>query len=74
MVTDQAATEAAGEGSYLQGCDPHGYLARRAPALLSSLSAMRLLSTSRKSRRLELKAMNFCPWKSTAKAHPKAVL
>lgn len=77
MFTDQAASETAGEGSYLHGFDPHWYLARRVPALVSSLNAMRLLSTSSKSRRLELKAANFCPWKPIAiqglfQAHPKS--
>lgn len=74
MFSDQAPSEAAGEGSYLQDFDPHWYLARRVPALVSSLTAMRQLSASSKSGRLELKAPNFCPWKSVTKAHPKAVL
>lgn len=74
MLTDQAASKAAGEGSYLQGFDPHRYLARRVPALVSSLTVMKLLSASSKSRRLELRLVNFYPRKSIAKAHYKAVL
>lgn len=74
IFTDQAASKAAGEGSCLQGLDPYWYLARRVPALVSLFTVIKMLSTSSKSRKLELKALNFSPWKSISKAHPKAVL